>query len=56
MSPVPVAVRYRDSWYFIDDRDLATKRFFKLLGAMWSMAESANKASGTPVLTVPVSG
>ena len=51
-----VAVKYRDHWYFIDDRDLATKRFFKMVGAMWTstMAEASSGARA-PMLTVPVS-
>jgi len=51
-----VAVQYRDGWFYIDDNDLATKGFFRLLGALWSvtMAESAAKGSAAPVLTVPV--
>jgi len=51
-----VAVRYRDHWYFVDDRDLETKRFFKMVGAIWSsnMAEASSGARA-PMLTVPVS-
>jgi hypothetical protein len=52
-----VAVRYRDGWFYIDERDQATKRFFRLLGSLWSVniAESVAGASAAPVLTVPVS-
>ena len=52
-----VAVQYRDGWFYIEDSDQATKSFFRLLGALWSvtMAESAAKGSAAPVLTVPVS-
>jgi len=52
-----VAVQHREGWFYIDDNDQATKGFFRLLGALWSvtMAESAAKGSATPVLTVPVS-
>jgi len=52
-----VAVKYRDKWFYIDERDQATKQFFRLLGILWSttIAESAAKATGAPVLTVPVS-
>jgi len=51
-----VAVNYQDGWYYIGDNDLVTKRFFRILGTLWSVAiaESASKASA-PVLTVPVS-
>ena len=52
-----VAVQYRDEWFYIDDKDLATKQFFRLLDILWSVsiAESTAKASAAPVLTVPVS-
>jgi hypothetical protein len=51
-----VAVDYRGGWFYIDDADLATKRFFRILGSLWSVAihESASKTAA-PVLTVPVS-
>jgi hypothetical protein len=52
-----VAVEHRDGWFYIDDRDLATKQFFRLLGLLWSVsvAESTDKSAVEPVLTVPVS-
>lgn len=52
-----VAVEYRDGWFSIDDRDRATKRYFKLLGSLWgaAMSKSLDDGSAAPVLTVPVS-
>jgi hypothetical protein len=52
-----VAVKHRNRWFYIDEKDHATKRFFILLGTLWSVtiAESTAKASAAPVLTVPVS-
>jgi len=52
-----VAVKYRDGWFYIDDKDLVTKRFFKLLGGLWSstIAESDANAGAAPIMTVPVS-
>jgi hypothetical protein len=54
-SPMPV--KYRDGWFYIDETDYATKRFFRLMGTFWSVAiaESAAQGSAAPVLTVPVS-
>jgi hypothetical protein len=51
-----VAVDYRDGWFYIDDSDIATKRYFRILGSLWAVAihESASKTAA-PVLTVPVS-
>jgi hypothetical protein len=50
-------VKHRNRWFYIDEKDHATKRFFILLGTLWSVtiAESTAKASAAPVLTVPVS-
>ena len=52
-----VAVQYRDGWFYIDDQDQTTKQYFRLLGALWSVskAESTDKTSAAPILTVPVS-
>ena len=52
-----VAVKYRDGWFYIDERDQATKQFFRLLGGLWTttIAESATRAGSAPLLTVPVS-
>jgi hypothetical protein len=52
-----VAVPFRDGWYYIDERDLVTKRYFKLMGSLWTttMADATAKTSAAPVLTIPVS-
>ena len=52
-----VAVPHRDGWYYIDEKDGATKRFFKLMATLWSVAiaESSAITSAKPVLTIPVS-
>ena len=52
-----VAVEYRDGWFYIDERDMRTKRYFKLLGALWSMVMSnaAGQGAAAPVLTLGVS-
>jgi hypothetical protein len=52
-----VAVPYRGGWFFIDDADQPTKRFFRLMSALWSVtiADSTAHAASAPVLTVPVS-
>ena len=52
-----VAVEFRDAWFYIDERDLKTKEYFKLLGSLWSlsMASAAQQNTSAPVLTVPVS-
>jgi len=51
-----VSVKHRSGWFYIDERDHATKSYFKLLGALWSSAMSSSAgATAAPVLTVPVS-
>jgi hypothetical protein len=50
-----VAVKYRDHWYYIDDRDLASKATFLLLLKM-SRIDFARRPPGPsgPTLTLPV--
>ncbi len=47
-----VAVKYRDKWFYIDDKDINSKRAFTLLTVLLSLADS-NKTNATPVITVP---
>jgi hypothetical protein len=50
-----VAVKYRDRWFFIDDRDAESKATFALLLTMSRINPTPAKKGG-PVLTLPVSG
>ncbi|MEZ5502376.1 MAG: hypothetical protein R3E50_06845 [Halioglobus sp.] len=52
-----IKVTHRGGWFYIDERDLETKRYFKLLGSLWSLAVASSLADGpaAPLLTVPVS-
>jgi hypothetical protein len=47
-----LSVPYRDHWFWIDDRDLATKRSFSLLMLLFSLADTGEK-KGVPLLTIP---
>lgn len=48
-----IAVRYRGSWFYIDDSDLSSKSTFVMLSQIFSL--QAGKAEGiAPVLTLPV--
>jgi hypothetical protein len=47
-----VAVRYRNLWFWIDDRDLLTKRAFMLIMLLFTMADPGT-GNGMPVLTIP---
>lgn len=46
------AVRYRDTWYWIRDDDLASKRVFTFLMMFFSLAETG-VAPQAPVVTIP---
>jgi hypothetical protein len=46
------AVPYREYWYWIDDNDVASKRYFTFLMILFSLAETGPTAPG-PVVTVP---
>lgn len=47
-----LSVPYRDHWFWIDDRDLATKRNFALLMLLFSLADTGEK-KGVPLVTIP---
>jgi hypothetical protein len=48
-----VSVRYRDSWFFIDDSDLQSKSTFSLLAQIFSLQSGIAKDRG-PLLTLPL--
>lgn len=47
-----VAVKYRDYWFSIDDRDFRSKRTFAYLMLLFSLTESGGK-EGLPLVTIP---
>jgi len=48
-----VTVNYRDTWFFIDDGDLASKRALAELMELFTMADTGRKGSEQPVVTIP---
>jgi len=46
------AVPYKDSWYWIEDTDITSKRTFTFLMILFSLAETG-QAPAAPVVTVP---
>jgi len=47
-----LAVPYRGHWFWIDDRDMGSKRLFTFLMFMFTLVETGGKESA-PVLTIP---
>ncbi len=46
------AVKYRDHWFWIDDRDFKSKRTFAFLMIIFSLTETGGK-EGLPLVTIP---
>ena len=49
-----VSVRYRDRWFWIDDRDYPSKRMFSFLMFLFSLTETGGQQMA-PIVTVPTS-
>jgi hypothetical protein len=47
-----VGVRYRKQWFWIDDRDLSSKRMFAFSMLLFSLTETGPRG-GAPIVTVP---
>jgi hypothetical protein len=47
-----VAVPYGQDWYWIDDKDFASKRLFSFIMFLFTLADTGEK-QGAPVITVP---
>ena len=47
-----VSVRYRNSWFWIDDRDLRSKKIFSFLMFVFTLVETGEKGT-VPIVTVP---
>ena len=51
-----VAVKYRGYWFYINDADMKTKLFYKIVRSLWSVSIAASAdQKAAPVLTLPVS-
>jgi hypothetical protein len=48
-----VAVRYRDSWFYIEDNDLESKATLMLVSQLFAL-QSEKSSAITPILTLPV--
>jgi hypothetical protein len=47
-----VAVQYRGYWFWIDDRDLKSKRTFAFMMMLFTLADTGEK-QGLPLITIP---
>jgi hypothetical protein len=47
-----VAINYRNHWFWIDDRDLKSKRVFSFMMMLFTLADTTDKEA-PPVLTIP---
>ena len=47
-----VAVEYRDHWFWIDDKDLVSKRDFSFMMLLFTLADTGEKES-LPLITIP---
>jgi hypothetical protein len=46
------AVSYRQTWFWIDDRDFASKRLFSFIMFLFTLTDTGDK-QGAPIITVP---
>ena len=47
-----VKVRYRDHWFWVDDRDLVSKRTFSFVLILFSLADTGGRET-LPLITIP---
>jgi hypothetical protein len=47
-----ITIKYRDHWFYIDDRDYRSKRMFSFLMFLFTLAETGG-AEKAPVITIP---
>ncbi len=52
LADAHVTVRYRNRWFWIDDRDFTSKRVFSFLMLLFSLTETGGRG-GAPIVTVP---
>ncbi len=48
-----VEIYYRNTWFWIDDGDLDSKRVFAQLMQLFAMADTGPREESLPVVTIP---
>ena len=48
-----VAVPYHGYWFWIDDRDLPSKRIFSFIMFIFTLVEDTGRKEGAPIVTIP---
>ena len=48
------AVPYRQEWYWIDDKDFASKRIFSFIMFLFTLTETEGGKQGAPLITIPI--
>jgi hypothetical protein len=48
-----VAVPYHGYWFWIDDRDLPSKRLFSFIMFIFTLVEEPGRKEGAPIVTIP---
>ena len=48
-----VTIRYREHWFWIEDRDLNSKGIFSFLMFLFTLSETGGGGQVSPVITVP---
>jgi hypothetical protein len=47
-----VAIKYRDTWFYVDDRDALSKQLFGFMTILFSL-QSSNQKTMEPLITIP---
>ncbi len=51
-----IAVKHRGYWFFIEDANMTTKMFYRIVRTLWSVSiAAAAEQKSAPMLTIPVS-
>ena len=49
-----VAVRYKGTWFYVDDRNLKAKLVFGFMVELFNLQITGSSSSPAPILTIPI--